>query len=225
VAYLVDRNTFINLLAPPTYPVDNSTPIGAAELAGDMTTQDITTTLFHNVFLFLGPNPPTLHHNCCILGFHSYDEEPGATSTALPRVYLLNYSSWMTPGLFSSIPGDEMVEDVTVLSHEMNETFNDPFVFNVGQLDVAPWWLAPNGNCQNGLETGDVIGRLPNQIYPITMNGRTYHMQNEALIQWFESGGTSTSIGTAIDGAYSYPNESVLPTPNVSQLPHCTGPA
>jgi hypothetical protein len=31
---LVDYNTFVSLLFPPTYPVDNTTLVGAAELSG-----------------------------------------------------------------------------------------------------------------------------------------------------------------------------------------------
>jgi hypothetical protein len=106
---------------------------------------------------------------------------------------------------------------VTALSHEISETYNDPFVTFDGVHDITPWWLSPNGNCQNNLETGDVIEGLPNDTYPITMNGMTYHPQNEALTQWFESTGKSD----ALDGAFSYPDETVLPKANVSQKAGC----
>lgn len=49
----------------------------------------------------------------------------------------------------------------------------------------TPIWLAPNGNCQNNLEVGDVIENLPNGVYPVTLHGFTYHPQNVALLQWF----------------------------------------
>ncbi|HEX9162653.1 MAG TPA: hypothetical protein VF980_13185, partial [Thermoanaerobaculia bacterium] len=89
---LVDANTFVNKLFPPTFPVDNSTVIGAAELAGDMTTKDITTLLFPNTFLFVGNTS-----NCCILGFHSYDFEPGVPENGnRERRYVMNYSSWIS---------------------------------------------------------------------------------------------------------------------------------
>ncbi len=55
----------------------------------------------------------------------------------------------------------------------------------------------------------------------MTMNGYTYHPQNEALLQWFES----KSHSDAINGAFSYPDETVSPTANVSQTAGCTGPA
>jgi hypothetical protein len=75
-----------------------------------------------------------------------------------------------------------------------------------GIHNVTPFWLSPNGNCQDDLEVGDVIEGLPNDVFPITMNGRTYHPQNEALLQWFEF----QSPSSALDGAYSYPNTGTL---------------
>ena len=72
----------------------------------------------------------------------------------------------------------------------------------------APWWLGPNGNCQNDLETGDVIEGLPNATFPVTLNGNTYHPQNEALLQWF----AGVSKSNAIHHAFSYPDTTVLPT-------------
>jgi len=162
--------------------------------------------LFPNVFLYFGD--PS---NCCVIGFHSYDFEPGSTPSTELR-YVANYSSWITPGLF----GDGFA-DVTALSHEIAETYNDPFVASDGVHNITPWWLSPNGNCQDNLETGDVVEGLPNATYPVTMNGFTYHPQNEALLPYFEFEQPST----AIDHAYSYPNESVLTGPSPLQNPGC----
>ncbi len=75
-----------------------------------------------------------------------------------------------------------------------------------GVLNITPWWLSPNGNCQDNLEDGDVVEGLPNAAYPITMHGFTYHPQNEALLQWFEF----KPISEAVQHAYSYPDTSVL---------------
>jgi hypothetical protein len=206
---LIDYGTFVNKLFPPTVPVDNTTVIGAAELAGDMTTSDMTTLLFPNAYLYLGGNP----NDCCILGFHSFDFEPGdASNSNRDRFYVMNYSSWISPGIFGG-----GFQDVTALSHEVAETFNDPFVVFDGIHDLTPWWLAPNGNCQNDLETGDVIEGLPNAVYPITMNGFTYHPQNEALLQWFQFEVPSD----AFKGAYSYPNRAVLTSPSAPQNAGC----
>lgn len=216
---LADYNEFGNLLFPSAYPFDNSTVVGAAENLGYMTTKDVTTLLFPNTYLYLNGNI----NDCCVLGYHTFDYEPGIPSNGnLPRAYVVNYSSWISPGLFSG-----GFQDVTALSHEMAESFNDPFVTAFNNLDITPWWSS-GGNCQDNLEVGDVVEGLSNPTYPITMNGMTYHPQTIALLQWFESNGTSN----AIDGAFSYPNESVLTTSNVSQNvtfdkfgnPTCTGP-
>ena len=200
---LIDESTFINALFPAT-ATDTSTVIGAAENAGDIHTRDISTFLFPNSFLYSGKN-------CCVIGFHTYDLEPGdATNGWRERRYVVNYSSRVSPGLFR----DPTFTDIVALSHEMAETFNDPFVNN-----ATPWWLAPNGNCQNNLETGDVIEGLPNaQFPPMVLNGRTWHPQNEALLQWF-AGQTPSS---AIHGAYSYPNTDVLTSAAKSQNFNCT---
>ena len=84
--------------------------------------------------------------------------------------------------------------DVLGLSHEISETYNDPFVAFDGVHNVTPWWLSPNGNCADILEVGDVIEGLPRQAFPMTMpNGFTYHPQNEALLQWFQFQSPSTA--------------------------------
>jgi hypothetical protein len=107
---------------------------------------------------------------------------------------------------------------VVGLSHEISEIFNDPFIAFDGTHDVTPWWLSPNGNCQDNLEVGDVIEGLPRQAFPITMpNGFTYHPQNEALLQWFEF----QSPSSALNGAYSYPDETTLTALSPPQKAGC----
>lgn len=199
---LIDVNAFVSALFPAT-PGDTTTPIGAAENAGDITTADLSTFLFPNAFLFDSTG-------CCIIGFHTYDLEPGSAANGWrEKRYVLNYASWVSPGIFL----DPTFGDVSALSHEIVETFNDPFVNN-----TTPWWLAPNGLCQNNLETGDVIEGLPNAQVAITVNGFTYHPQNEALLQWF----ADTSPSSAIHHAYSYPDITVLSTGSTPNNPGCT---
>jgi len=212
---LIDVNTFQTELFPPTFqfPPPTTTPVGAAEAAGDITTKDVSTFFFPPAFLYF----PIGKHltGCCIGGFHSFDFEPGdATNGKLSRVFVLNYSTWDQP-----IFVDPTILDVTGLSHEISETFNDPFVTALdGVHDVTPWWLSPNGNCQNDLEVGDVIEGLPHQAFPITMpNGFTYHPQVEALLQWFEF----QSPSTAIHGAYSYPDITTLTALSAPQKAGC----
>lgn len=212
---LVDVNAFENELFPSTFtfPPDSSTAVGAAEAAGEITTKDVSTFFFPPALLFI----PTPNGNvCCIGGFHSVDIESGdATNGNATRLFVLNYSTWFPPIFF-----DTTVVDVTGLSHEIAETYNDPLVaFAIdGVHDVTPWWLSPNGNCQDNLEVGDVIEGLPHQVFPITMpNGFTYHPQNEALLPWFEF----QSPSSALDGAYSYPDITTLTALSAPQKAGC----
>jgi hypothetical protein len=89
---------------------------------------------------------------------------------------------------------------------------NDPFTTNA----VIPSWQFPGepGVCQGNLETGDPVeGLAPDLVtFPVTIGGVTYHPQNEALLQWF----AQVSPSNALDGAYSYPNESSLTAPSLS---------
>jgi hypothetical protein len=194
---LVDYNTFNN---------EFFNAIVEAITDGTITTGDISTFLFPNTYLYLG----TLSQ-CCVLGYHSYvfNDLPNGVE----QRWVGNYSSWITPGLFQGA-----VQDVTALSHEMSETFADPFVVSDGVHGLTPWWLAPNGNCQDDMEVGDVIENLPKGVYPATLNGFTYHPQNEALMQWFDTGQPSN----ALDGAFSYPDTSVLTSPATFQNVNCT---
>jgi hypothetical protein len=210
---LINVFTFENELFPSTFtfPPDSSTPIGAAEAAGDITTKDISTFFFPPAYLFI----PTKNGNlCCIGGFHTFDVESGDASNGNAlRAFVLNYSTWDQP-----IFRDKTVLDVVGLSHEISETYNDPFVAFDGTHDVTPWWLSPNGNCQDDLEVGDVIEGLPHQAFPITMpNGFTYHPQVEALLQWFEF----ESPSSALNGAYSYPDITTLTALSAPQKAGC----
>jgi len=202
---LVNAGVFGSLLFPPTSD-DTATVMGAAEHAGDVKTTDLSTFFFANTFLFDSGG-------CCILGYHSYDMEPGDAGNGWrERHYVMNYSSWISPGLF----GDSFT-DVTALSHELSEAFNDPFVNN-----ATPIWVAPNGLCQNNLEVGDVTEGLPNATFPITMpNGYTYHPQNEALLQWFAGVSSSNALG----GAFSYPDTTLLTSSAISYFSDCTTPS
>ncbi len=194
----LDEGVFIDLLFPTTVPVDKTTLIGAAELAGEMTTRDLTTFLFDNVALFEGNIG-----NCCVLGFHTYDFEPGDKKNGnRDRRFVFNFASWLSPGLFFF-----GFEDITPLSHEINETFHDPFIDN-----ATPWWesvdpFAGFALCQDNLETGDVIEVLTSvPVYQIFMNGMVYHPQVEANFSWF----AFESPSTAANGSYSFPDDTTL---------------
>jgi hypothetical protein len=206
---LVDAGVFSNAIFPAT-ATDTTTPIGAAENAHEMTTRDLSTLLFPNTFLFEG-NP----NNCCILGFHTFDVEPDAKGNPT-EFFVVDFASWISPGLF----GPTFV-DITAVSHELAEAVDDPFVSFDNIHNQTQWWLAPNGNCQDNLETGDVIEGLPNATFPVTIDGVTYHPQNEAMLQWFSGETPSSGFGHA----YSFPDPAVLPTPAGSLAVQCGQPS
>jgi hypothetical protein len=85
------------------------------------------------------------------------------------------------------------VRDTATLTHEISEWLDDP-----GGDNRTPSWghIGQVGGCQANLEVGDP---LSGNIYPVTMNGFQYHVQDEAFMDWFYD--TSPSIGS--NGWYS----------------------
>ncbi len=170
--------------------------------ANNITTSDININLFPNTFLFSfnRANPQGVG-SCCTLGFHTYFTDGGTPEQRWVTVY----ASYISPGLFGA-----GFEDVTALSHEISESFNDPFVNN-----ITPVWQFPGepGACQNNLETGDPVEVLANATVPVTLKKDgvpfTFHPQTEALLQWF----AQTVPSDAIHGAYSYPDITALTAP------------
>jgi hypothetical protein len=134
----------------------------------------------------------------------------------------MNYSSWISPGIFASPTcavddPENCFQDVTAHSHEIAETFNDPFVGFDNIHNITPFWLNPAGQCQDLMEDGDVIEDLSNSTYPVSIGGTSYHPQTEALLPWFEFQGNSQ----AMDNAYSYPNETALTALSAPQPLNC----
>jgi hypothetical protein len=161
--------------------------------AGRFTTSAINIALFPNTFLF-SLNAEGGVGSCCTLGFHTFFTDSGVPKESR---WIFAFASWISPGVFTGF------QDVTALSHEISESFNDPFVDN-----QVPAWQFPDepGTCQDNLETGDPVEVLTNPSFPIHISGMTYHPQTEALLQWFEQKSTST----AINSAFSYPNTKTL---------------
>ena len=199
---LVDSATFSRKLFPSS-PTDSTSIFGAALHAGSFTTKDVTTFFFPNTFLFSGTS------NFFLVGFHTFVSMPGTPQNGnRERRFVMNFSTWVTPFVFF---GDAF-QDVTGVSHEVTELFNDPFLAN-----ITPWWKAPNSICQNNLETGDVVEDLANATFPVTVKGVTYHPQNEALLEWFERQAPSQ----AIHADYSYPDEKLLTSLSAAEKPGC----
>ena len=173
--------------------------------ANNYSTGAMNIALFPNTYLFSLSSSGGLG-SCCVLGFHTFFFDP--STTPQPR-WIFAYASWISPGLFRG-----GFQDVTALSHEISESFNDPFVNN-----IVPRWQFPGepGACQGNLETGDPVEVLANGTVdtPIKTIGTTfvYHPQTEALLQWFEEAPTSNAFG----GAFSFPDTSAL----TSSAIHC----
>jgi hypothetical protein len=148
----------------------------------------------YNVFLFTHDI-----NNCCILGFHTAFQSRNGNGNQ--QVQTAIFAAWPDPLIFRNPD----VQDVLPISHEISEWMNDPFANN-----ATPVWQFPGipGACQGNLETGDPVEVLAHPAFPVTINGFTYHPQTEALLQWFSREVPSS----AIDGAYSYPDETALPT-------------
>ena len=170
--------------------------------AGNQTTGGFGMQLWPDTFLF-SINANGVPTTCCVLGFHTYFRDSSVTPQ--PR-FVTAFVSWISPGLFGG-----GVQDITGLSHEVSEAYNDPFVNT-----AVPRWQFPgvpaNAKvCQGNLETGDPVEVLPVATVPITIKETgqsfTFHPQTEALLQWFSQGPTSN----AIDGAFSFPDETALP--------------
>ncbi|HKT50448.1 MAG TPA: hypothetical protein VJV96_09120 [Candidatus Angelobacter sp.] len=197
-----DGNTFVLMLSPLFNFFFDNEVVNEINL-GNFTTDGMNMSLFPNTFLFnLNVNNPNTPGGCCVLGFHTFFLDGGFPEDR----WITQYASWISPGLFGA-----GFEDVTALSHELAESFANPFVSN-----PAPNWQFPGEPptakvCQANLEEGDPIEVLANATAPITVTEKnftfTYHPQNIPLLQWFEMGAKSS----AIDGAFSFPDETVLP--------------
>lgn len=135
--------------------------------------------LSYNVYLTQGA--PTLS-NCCIGGYHN-----AASDTAGLQTYI--WSTNADPGVQGGFG-----EDVSALSHEMLEWFNDPFTNNIVPNWISP--IAPQYGCNNVLEVGDpLVGVV------FTVSGfSSDHLQDMAFFSWFARKSTSISI----NGLYTY---------------------
>jgi chitinase len=159
--------------------------------------------LTRNGLLYNGPDP-FAPGACCTIGFHTAFE--AGMKGDKRSVQTFAFATWLDSGIFP----DTSIADVNALSHEITEWMNDPFVNN-----IVPAWQRPDGsgNCGGSvLETGDPVDVLPNDSFPVMIDGFLYHPQTEALLQWFERKVPSD----AFQHAYSYPDTSKLTSPSVA---------
>jgi hypothetical protein len=122
------------------------------------------------------------------LGFHFAFTPPGRS---IPMTLI--WTGYFTPNVLVGPPES----DAYVLSHEVAEWINDPYLTN----RVPPWRDPAGGACFNNLlEVGDPVEFLPNPSFTVRTNGRTYHVTDVAGISWFAHDVPSRELG----GAYSY---------------------
>src|SRR4051812_23860781 len=122
------------------------------------------------------------------LGFH-FAFTPGGES--VPQTLI--WTGYFTPNV---LVGPARA-DVYVLSHEVAEWINDPYLTN-----SLPDWKDPaRGVCFNNLlEVGDPVEFFANPSFEVPVKGRTFHVTDVAGISWFAHDVPSRELG----GAYSY---------------------
>jgi hypothetical protein len=130
------------------------------------------------------------------VGFHGALGVPQPNGKLAISTYA--WASWMDPGWFTFVGlGQYVGADVDVLSHEVNEWVNDPFLSNI----VPDWSFSTPplifNACSNLLETGDPL-ELVN--FPVPLNGFTYHLQDAAFFSYFAR--QSPSVG--YQGRYTF---------------------
>ena len=151
---------------------------------------------------------------CCVLGYHS--AQPGVFDPAGVLVWTWGTYIPHNPDQGLTNPFGAFGYDTMVLSHEISELVNDPFVQTTGTL-VSPWVDGSVSFAQANLETGDVIEGMnaTDVVYNVPLNTTTgpytYNLQNTATLEWF----TRAPLN---GGIYSWPNEHTL-----NQAPHVPG--
>ena len=131
---------------------------------------------------------------CCLIGYHGANRNSNSNGNAVVQTFI--EASWVQAGVFALPNGgsDWALQDIHVLSHEVAEWANDPFVNNA----VEPWQTAtaPLYGCTGLLETGDPVveigfamgkntfGQGPNPDGTQSADGY-YHPEDEAFLPWF----------------------------------------
>lgn len=137
--------------------------------------------IFLSNMVYATGGSPSLN-NCCIGGYHSAVQNSAGLQTY----------AWSTE-VDQGVQGG-FSEDISALSHEMLEWFNDPFTNNAVPNWISP--IAPQYGCNNSLEVGDpLVGVL------FTVKGFSgEHLQDVAFYNWF----ARQKPSQAINGLYTY---------------------
>jgi hypothetical protein len=165
-----------------------STIIPAVQTAFGVNATQFPLFLLSNVYWFVNTS-----NNCCVLGYHNAYQFP---------IQSYSPTTWDSSGIFG-IAG----QDSAVMSHEVSEWANDPYVNN-----PTPAWgnIGQVGGCQGNFETGDPL--TGNQVAPVLgVNGFTYHLQELGFFSWYYNALGDPSLGAG--GKYSGGPTFAGPTP------------
>jgi hypothetical protein len=126
------------------------------------------TFMIYNTGMSFGD--PTNLNNCCAGGYHSINPAgPLTFQTYSP--FDFDVSGFFVPS----------ANDTAIVSHEVAEWMNDPYVIN-----NTPAWghIGQVSGCQGNLEVADALtGTEAPRI--VGQNGFTYHLQELAFFSWF----------------------------------------
>jgi hypothetical protein len=153
--------------------------------------------LTKDVLLYCPQDPSSI----CSAGFHAANEAPAAgrqhNGHGNHPVQTFAWASYLSPGLFAQPNGDSgwALQDIYVISHEISEWADDPFINNT----VEPW-LFPKFReaqlCTDLLETADPVVNIgfamgtntyfqgPNPDGTQSADGY-YHPTDVVFLPWF----------------------------------------
>jgi hypothetical protein len=134
--------------------------------------------------------------NCCVTGFHAtISASTGPVNgQGSQQINTFIWASWDHPEHFgngSDLGGVSTGGDIDVLTHEIAEWYNDPFIDNITPAWTSP--LAPEYGCSKYLEVGD-----PVIVADFVVGG--LHLQDAVFKSWFAHDMPSEGI----DGRYTY---------------------
>lgn len=141
--------------------------------------------LLYKTIIFNGN--ATQSANCCIEGYHN-DAEIGVGA----------HQTYVVANFEPNAYFNEIAEDVSDASHEINEWANDPFVD--GFINTAPSWGGVGQfptSCSNEFEVGDPL--TGHYMTAMSSDNYPYHLQEIAFFNWFFGGTTNYGAG----GLYS----------------------
>lgn len=169
----VDKNVWDNMLKTQILPQLDQMLTKLLKSKNHILPLTFPLFVFENVVL-------TDNGGCCIGGYHS-----ATTIGGVPQTY--GVANYQTNNYIPVWP------DIVVLSHEIAEWMDDPFVNN-----ATPLWgnIGQVQGCQGNLEVGDP---LSGTVFSIPTPWFTYHVQDLAFKSWFFHDVPSTGV----NGDYS----------------------